>query len=138
MYYGYTMAAMVKIQFYWCLQQARAEKELKDAEAKQELDERVADRKKREDAKARVEQVLSSITTAGYGSLYGFVDELLNIRDQQISVHVSWMLGHHGNEVLNSIWARQPSHQVPCMHQHGEFGLQFLVFQLRTRISIVH
>jgi hypothetical protein len=38
------------------LQRARAEKELEDAEAKRELDERVADEKKREDAKARVEQ----------------------------------------------------------------------------------
>ena len=68
-----------------------------------------ADKKKHEDAKDCVEQVLSSITTAGYDSLYGFVDELLNIRDQQISARVSRMLGRHGNDILNSIWARQPS-----------------------------
>jgi hypothetical protein len=91
------------------LQRARAEKELVDAEAKQELDEKVADEKKCEGAKVRVEQVLSSITIAGYDSLYGFVDELLNIRDQQISARVSRMLGRHGNDVLNSIRARQPS-----------------------------
>ena len=87
------------------LQRARAEKELEDAKANQELDEKAADEKKCEDAKARVEQVLSSITTAGYDSLYGFVDELLNIRDQQISARVSRMLGRHGNDILNSIWA---------------------------------
>ena len=36
------------------------------------------------EAKARVEQVLGSITAARYETLYGFVDELLNIRDQQL------------------------------------------------------
>jgi len=60
------------------------------------------------EAKARVEQVLGSITAARYETLYGFVDELLNICDQQLSSQVSNMLGQHGEAILNSIRARQP------------------------------
>jgi hypothetical protein len=40
--------------------------------------------------------------------LYDFVDELLNVRDQQLSARVSRMLGQHGEAILNSIRARQP------------------------------
>ena len=58
--------------------------------------------------KHRIEQVLGSITAAGYETLYAFVDELLNVRDQQFSSCVSNMLGQHGEEILNSIRARQP------------------------------
>ena len=58
--------------------------------------------------KHRIEQVFSSITAAGYETLYAFVDELLNVRDQQFSSRVSNMLGQHGEEILNSIRARQP------------------------------
>jgi len=60
------------------------------------------------EAKARVEQVLGSITAARYETLYGFVDELLNIRDQQLSSQVSNMLGQHGEAILNTIRAHQP------------------------------
>jgi hypothetical protein len=56
------------------LQQARAQK-----------DQEAADVLARAVSKARVEQVLGSITSAGYQSLYDFVDELLNVRDQQLS-----------------------------------------------------
>jgi hypothetical protein len=59
-------------------------------------------------SKARIEQVLRSITSAGYQSLYDFVDELLNVRNQQLSSCVSRMLGQHCEEILNSIRARQP------------------------------
>ena len=79
------------------LQQERAQK-----------DQAAAEVGARAEAKARVEQVLGSITTAGYETLYGFVDELLNIRDQQLSSRVSNMLGQHGEAILNSIRARQP------------------------------
>jgi hypothetical protein len=67
-----------------------------------------ADTKERGDAKSRVDHVLSSITAAGYETLYAFVDELLNTRDQQISSRVSKMLGQHGDAILNNIRARQP------------------------------
>ena len=40
--------------------------------------------------------------------LYGFVDELLTIHDQQLSSHVSNMLGQHGEAILSSIRAHQP------------------------------
>ena len=56
-------------------------------------------------SKARIEQVLGSITSACYQSLYDFVDELLNVCNQQLSSHVSRMLGQHGEEILNSIRA---------------------------------
>ena len=52
------------------------------------------------EVKAWVEQVLGSITAAGYETLYGFVDKLLNICDQQLSSHVSNMLGTHGIQEL--------------------------------------
>ena len=64
--------------------------------------------KERVKSKSRVEHVLSSITAAGYETLYAFVDELLNTRDQQISSRVSKMLGQHGDAILNNIRARQP------------------------------
>ena len=67
-----------------------------------------ADVKAHTDEKSHVEQVLGSITTAGYQSLYDFMDELLNIHDQQLSSHISKMLDQHGEAILNSIQARQP------------------------------
>jgi hypothetical protein len=71
-------------------------------------DKATADLKERADAKSRVERMLSSITAAGYETLYSFVDELLNVRDQQISSRVSKMLGQHGEDILNMIRSRQP------------------------------
>ena len=67
-----------------------------------------ADAKARADEKSHVEQVLESITAAGYQSLYYFVNELLNVRNQQLSSCVSKMLSQHGEAILNSIWACQP------------------------------
>jgi len=66
------------------------------------------DMKERVESKSHMEHVLSSITAAGYETLYAFVDELLNTRDQQISSWVSKMLGQHGDAILNNIRARQP------------------------------
>jgi hypothetical protein len=58
------------------------------------------------EAKLHVKKVLSlSVTTAGYSSLFAFMNKLLNIRDQQLSVQVLRMLGQHGEEILNSICA---------------------------------
>jgi hypothetical protein len=57
--------------------------------------------------KSLVEQVLRSIMAAGYQCLYDFVDKLLNVHDQQLSSHVSKMLGQHGKAILNSIQAHQ-------------------------------
>jgi hypothetical protein len=79
------------------LQQERAQK-----------DWAAADVKARTDEKSRIEQVLGSVTAAGYQSLYDFVDELLNVHNQQLSSRVSKMLGQHGEAILNSIQARQP------------------------------
>jgi hypothetical protein len=79
------------------LQQERAEK-----------DAALVLERQRADAKSRVEAVLGSMTAAGYNSLYDFVDELLTIRDQQISSRVSKMLGQHGEAILNNFCARQP------------------------------
>jgi hypothetical protein len=79
------------------LQQERAQRDQAAAEAKA-----------RAATKHRIEQVLGSITAAGYETLYAFVDELLNVRDQQFSSRVSKMLGQHGEAILNSIRSRQP------------------------------
>jgi hypothetical protein len=35
----------------------------------------------------------------GYSSLFALMNKLLNIRDQQLSVQVSRMLGQHGEEI---------------------------------------
>jgi hypothetical protein len=48
--------------------------------------------------KHHIEQVLGSITAAGYETLYAFVDELLNVCNQQLSSCVSKMLDQHGEE----------------------------------------
>ena len=60
------------------------------------------------DEKSHVEQVLGSITATGYQSLYDFMDELLNVHNQQLLSHVSKMLGQHGEVILNSIQVCQP------------------------------
>ena len=66
-------------------------------------DQAAAEVRARAEAKARVEQVLSSITAVGYETLYGFVDELLTIHDQQLSSRVANMLGQHSEAILSSI-----------------------------------
>ena len=71
-------------------------------------DQVAAEVRARAEAKACVKQVLSGITDAGYETLYGFVDELLNIRDQQLSSCVSNLLSQHGEAILHSIQTRQP------------------------------
>ena len=58
--------------------------------------------------KHHIEQVLGSITTAGYETLYAFVDELLNVHNQWLSSRVSKMLDWQGKAILNSIQSRQP------------------------------
>ena len=50
-----------------------------------ETDAALALEKQHADVKSRVAAVLGSMTAAGYNLLYDFVDELLTIRDQQIS-----------------------------------------------------
>ena len=71
-------------------------------------DQAAAEVRAQTEVKAQVEQVLGSITAARYEMLYGFVDELLNIRDQQLSSRVSNMLSQHGEAILDSIRGRQP------------------------------
>ena len=79
------------------MQQERAQKEQAAAEAKA-----------RAATKHRIEQVFGSITAAGYETLYAFVDELLNVHDQQFSSRIANMLDQHGEEILNSIRDCQP------------------------------
>jgi Skp family chaperone for outer membrane proteins len=90
------------------LQQERAERDAKEAEDLKESIAKAAEERRLAESKLRVETVLRSITVAGYESLYSFVGELLNTRDQQLSARVSRMLGCHGDDILNSIRARQP------------------------------
>ena len=71
-------------------------------------DKATANLKERADAKSLVERMLSSITAAGYKTLYSFVDELLNVRDQQILSCVLKMLGKRDDAILNNIHAHQP------------------------------
>ena len=81
--------------------------EIKNLQQEQaQKDQAAAEVRVRVEAKARVEQVLSSITAARYKKLYGFVDELLNICDKQLSSGVSNMLGQHGEAILDSTQAR--------------------------------
>jgi hypothetical protein len=71
-------------------------------------DKEATDMKELADAKSRVKQVLSSITGARYKTLYAFVDQLLNVQDQQLSSCVSKMLGQNSKDILNNIHACQP------------------------------
>lgn len=58
--------------------------------------------------KSYIEHVLGNVIAAGYDSLFTYMNELLNIHDQQLSAQVSQMLGHHGKQILNSICVYQP------------------------------
>ncbi|KAJ7826611.1 hypothetical protein B0H14DRAFT_2595766 [Mycena olivaceomarginata] len=49
-----------------------------------------------------------AVKAAGYGSLYGFLDDLVTIKDQNHSSQVSQMLISHGDEHLDLICSRQP------------------------------
>lgn len=94
------------------IQNLQTERAKRDAELTASVHqslEKSNEEKKAAEVKFRVQQVLNSVSAAGYQSLFGFVDELLHIRDQQISSQVSRMLGRHCGEVLGSIRARQPS-----------------------------
>jgi len=91
------------------LRDERAAKDACEAHLLAETTRQAVEEKHRTEAKLRVEKVLGSVTAAGYGSLFAFMDELLNIRDQQLSAQVSRMLGQHGEDILNSIRVRQPN-----------------------------
>jgi hypothetical protein len=62
-----------------------------------------------EEATACVAQVLRSVSVAGYDSLYSFLHELMNTKDRGQSSQVSQLLIAHGDELLDSICAQQPS-----------------------------
>jgi hypothetical protein len=70
--------------------------------------EREAEAERRATSKIRVGQVLQAVKAAGYGSLYGFLDDLVTTKDQNHSSQVSQMLISHGDELLDSIRSRQP------------------------------
>ena len=91
------------------LQAERAAKDALDAKLHEELSRKATEENYHAESTSCVQHVLESITAAGYDSLYAFVDELLNIQDQQLSAQVSRMLGRHGEAILNSIRARHPN-----------------------------
>ncbi|KAJ7803242.1 hypothetical protein B0H14DRAFT_2613611 [Mycena olivaceomarginata] len=70
--------------------------------------EREAEAERRATSKIRVGHVLQAVKAAGYGSLYGFLDDLVTTKDQNHSSQVSQMLISHGDELLTSIRSRQP------------------------------
>ena len=88
----------------WLRAQAFTLAEIKNLQQEwAQKDQAAADAKAHADEKSCVEQVLGNVT-----ALHGFVDELLNVRSQQLLSCVSKMLGQHGEAILNSIRARQP------------------------------
>jgi hypothetical protein len=70
--------------------------------------EREAEAERHSTSKIRVGHVLQAVKAAGYGSLYGFLDDLVTTKDQDHSSQVSQMLISHGDELLDSIRSRQP------------------------------
>ena len=88
------------------MQQVHAKRDMREEEALKESITKAVEENLQAESKAHVEKVLSSITDVGYESLYDFVDKLLNSCDQQISACVLRMLGQHGEDILNSIHAR--------------------------------
>ncbi|KAJ7809227.1 hypothetical protein B0H14DRAFT_2608207 [Mycena olivaceomarginata] len=70
--------------------------------------EREAEAERRATSKIRVGHVLQAVKAAGYGSLYGLLDDLVTTKDQNHSSQVSQMLISHGDELLDSIRSRQP------------------------------
>lgn len=98
----------VSLADIWNLQQERANTIVGDEVLENSLRKAAAEKQAAE-VKLRVGQVLRSVTAAGYDSLFGFMDELPHISDQQISAQVSRMLGHHGEKILNGIHIRQPN-----------------------------
>jgi hypothetical protein len=59
--------------------------EIKNLQQEQaQKDQAAAEVRAQAEAKLKLSK-FSAITAAGYGTLYGFVDKLLNIRDQQLS-----------------------------------------------------
>ncbi|KAJ7778872.1 hypothetical protein B0H14DRAFT_3587065 [Mycena olivaceomarginata] len=70
--------------------------------------EREAEAERHATSKIRVGQVLQAVKAAGYGSLYGFLDDLVTTKDQNHSSQVSQMLISHGDELLDLIRSRQP------------------------------
>ena len=90
--------------------------EIKNLQQEQvQKDQAAAEVKVQVETKAQVEQVHGSITAARYKMLYGFVDELLNICDQQLSSHVSNMLSQHGEAVFaqkDNVWGQAHSSYI--------------------------
>ena len=87
--------------------------EIKNLQQEQaQRDQAAVEAKARAAMKHHIEQVLGSITAAGYETLYAFVDELLNVRNQQLSSHVSKMLDQHREAILNSIHSHQPGNRL--------------------------
>jgi hypothetical protein len=65
--------------------------------------------RRRMESRARVELVLGSVSAAGYDTLFDFMDELINTKDPIRSSQVSRMLILRGENLLDSIRARQPN-----------------------------
>ncbi|KAJ7348714.1 hypothetical protein DFH08DRAFT_866415 [Mycena albidolilacea] len=70
--------------------------------------EREAEAKIYATSKICVGYVLQAVKVAGYGSLYGFLDDLVTTKDQNHSSQVSQMLISYGDELLDSIRSASP------------------------------
>jgi len=91
---------------------AREVNEAKKAEERKAADKAEAlleEERKRAESRARIELVMSSVSAAGYGTLYEFMDELINTKDPIRSSQVSRMLISRGDALLDSIRSRQPA-----------------------------
>jgi len=67
-----------------------------------------AEEKRRAESTTRIGHILSTVTEAGYETLYAFFDDLLTTKDRAQSSRVSRMLVSHGNQLLDRIQQRQP------------------------------
>lgn len=100
-----TEASQAEARREW---EARREAEEKAREEFNAAQEREAEAEQRAASKIRIDQVLESLRTAGYGTLYQFLEDLFTTKDQHHSSHISQMLIHHGHEFLDLIRRRQP------------------------------
>lgn len=88
---------------------ARGVNEAKRTEERKAAEKAEEEERKRAESRARIELVMSSVSAAGYGTLYEFMDELINTKDPIRSSQVSRMLISRGDTLLDSIRSRQPA-----------------------------
>ncbi|KAF4590201.1 hypothetical protein EYR40_009400 [Pleurotus pulmonarius] len=58
--------------------------------------------------KAKIEAALTALKSAGFPTVFAFLDAVNRSKDQQISANFSRQLGHHGRSLLDVLRTRQP------------------------------